>query len=187
MPMPRKDLTGQRFGRLTAIEIAGKDARGCMMWRFRCDCGKEVVARGTSVTGGDQKSCGCLRAELLAEHNKPKHGGTKTRLYNIWRGMKKRCYVPSAHAYDKYGGRGITVCDEWKNDFGAFHDWALTHGYREDLTLDRKDNDKGYSPENCRWATWLLQGNNKRRFKNKPEAQEKIALELQKLEREVEA
>lgn len=91
-----------------------------------------------------------------------KHGGKGTRLYRIWQMMKNRCHNPKTSRFPDYGGRGITVCDEWKDDFQAFHDWAMANGYEDHLTIDRKDNDKGYSPENCRWTTALVQGNNSR-------------------------
>ena len=91
-----------------------------------------------------------------------KHGGKGTRLYRIWQMMKNRCHNPRTPRFKDYGARGITVCDEWKDDFQAFYDWAMSHGYSDDLTIDRIVNDKGYSPDNCRWATKLVQGNNSR-------------------------
>ena len=91
------------------------------------------------------------------------HNGKGTRLYSIWKGMKTRCYNKNQPAYRMYGGRGITVCDEWLHDFPAFRDWAISHGYSDDLTLDRKDNSLGYSPSNCRWITYQEQANNTRR------------------------
>lgn len=179
MPAHRRNLTGQRFGRLVAVAPVRRE-RGTWIWAFRCDCGAEIERRGSSVTCGDVQSCGCLMREILKRQQAPTHGMSKTRLYSIWRGMKKRCYTPKAVGYDRYGGRGLGVCSEWKDSFEKFRDWSLANGYEEHLTLDRKDNDKGYSPDNCRWVTWIVQENNKRNLLDKPGAREKIERELER-------
>lgn len=156
-----KDLTGQRFGRRTVISRAGSDRRGCATWLCVCDCGSESVVTGAELRKNHSGSCGCMRRDRLTVHSK-----RKTRLYKVWEGMKTRCYNPSHMAYKRYGGRGITVCVEWCNDFQAFYEWAMANGYDENApigqcTIDRIDNDKGYSPDNCRWVDMKTQRHNR--------------------------
>ena len=158
--MPKKiDMTGRVIGRLLVIEECGRDANGLALWRCRCECGKEIVVRGDNLRNENTTSCGCYNREVHTTH-----GMSKTPLYYVWRGMLQRVGVyKCADEKDKrdYQDRGITVCDEWLV-FENFRDWALSHGYKEDLQIDRRDNDKGYCPENCRWVTPKENTNNRR-------------------------
>lgn len=159
------DLTGQRFGRLMVIQRAENTNAGKTRWRCKCDCGNVCIKATSQLRSGKTRSCGCLRKETLSRM-RTIHGLSGTRLHRIWAGMNKRCINPKSPYYYLYGGRGITVCDEWKHNFQAFYDWALANGYNEKLSIDRIDNDKGYSPANCRWATASEQRKNQRRNKH---------------------
>lgn len=124
---------------------------------FKCFCGKEFRANKCNVNNGNTKSCGCTKVDRLKTH-----GLSRSRLYKILDGMKTRCYDKNSEHYVDYGARGIVICDEWLNDFMSFHEWANNNGYSEILTIDRKDNDKGYNPENCRWTNKIIQARNTR-------------------------
>jgi len=163
--MEHKDnIIGLKFNRLTVVAYApdyvsptGKHWTNCLC---RCDCGRMHTARACSLKSGDVKSCGCLNREK-AGANLRKHGlSHRDPLYTVWKGMRERCTNPKQPHWHRYGGRGITICAEW-NDFVVFRAWALEHGWRPRLTIDRIDNDRGYSPDNCRIVSFKENNDNR--------------------------
>ena len=170
------DMTGWKMwehgvpdSRLEIVEFAGfkESIRGkrTAMWKCKCLCGKEIIRCGRDIRDGTTKSCGCLRKEITAFRNKKEkstHGESRknSRLYTIWENMKSRCYDERNASYKHYGGRGISVCDEWRLSYETFKAWAIQTGYSGNLTLDRISVNGNYEPSNCRWATWKEQENN---------------------------
>ena len=147
------DLTGRAFARLTVVSYVGY-----RKWNCRCECGALIVALGYNLKSGHTKSCGCLASELIT-----KHGLSGSRLQRVWANMKRRCCDQNDDSYKDYGGRGISVCDEWLSDFKTFSEWAFKNGYADNLDIDRIDNGLGYCPSNCRFVTHKTNMNNTRR------------------------
>lgn len=158
------DLVDREFGMLKVISEAEHKRNSCgksiRMWNCKCECGRLKILSTRELTSGNTKSCGNHKGELVAKNNIT-HGLSKTKLYRVWRGMKERCFKENNSSYKDYGGRGITVCDEWLHDFQAFYDWAMANGYKENLTIERKDVNGDYCPENCTWIPQNEQSRNK--------------------------
>lgn len=158
-------MTGQKFGRLTALYRLYNYHKKGVYWLCVCECGNLTEVSSLNLLSYHTTSCGCLQKEMTSKARK-KHGKRHTKIYGVWQGMKRRCYNKNNPKYPIYGGRGITVCDEWNDDFQAFYNWAMSNGYKNGLTLDRINCDGNYEPNNCRWATQQQQQRNRRNNHN---------------------
>ena len=168
-------IIGVRFGRLVVLEKVKLNGRN--YYKCQCDCGNECVTQKGHLTNGCTKSCGCLAKEKR-QYGNIKHGLGRTRIHKIYRGILDRCYNKNTTSYIRYGGRGITVCEEWRgeNGFINFYNWAMGNGYSDSLSIDRIDNSGNYEPSNCRWTTLKEQLNNTRKNKYYDYNGEKLTL-----------
>lgn len=161
-----EDLVGRIFGRLRVFADSGKRQNYGVMWTCICICGRFKDVREDHLKAGRIRSCGCLQREQARihlkkvmekkkaeKHSRFSHGGTGTKLHDIWRGMKSRCYNPNSSRYEYFGAKGIRICIEWRHSFFEFRRWALANNYKEGLSIDRIKKGEGYSPGNCQWIT----------------------------------
>lgn len=157
----REDITGLVYGKLSVLEFSHKNMHGRYQWRCLCECGNITVVDKTKLVNGKTKSCGCMAISLLKERT-TSHGMSNTPLHVKWKAIKARCYNVNNISYHNYGGRGITICDEWKDNFESFYAWAIANKWEKGLTIDRIDTNGDYCPENCRLIPQYQQGWNKR-------------------------
>ncbi len=162
MPNRIEYKKGQVINGITFIKEVPSEGSRKAQWK--CFCGNVFKTEIGNIKSKNTKNCGCLRKQKLLKRNTT-HGLSKTRIYNIYHNMIKRCHNKNNMAYNYYGGRGIFVCNEWKKDFMSFYNWAINNKYQEDLTIERVDNNRGYFPNNCKWATRKEQSRNTRLVK----------------------
>ncbi|BDA82398.1 hypothetical protein [Staphylococcus phage vB_SsapH-Golestan-105-M] len=187
------EYIGLKYGRLTIQSFSHKDKYYHVFVNCQCECGNTKTLRLNNLINGIAKSCGCLKSESSKKNisklieNKDyintTHGQTGTRLYSIYRNMKRRCYNSNTDSYINYGARGIKICDEWLNDFNSFYEWAYNNGYNDTLTIERINNSGDYEPNNCRWISRGEQANNRRNttyitYKGKTQSMKQWANEL---------
>lgn len=158
--MKKLNLINQKFNRLTVLERSNNSGKK-VMWKCRCECGNITFVSTSNLRCNKAKSCGCLKLEEFSKRF-VKHNQRNTKLYEIWKSIKNRCLNPKSLAYKNYGGRGITICQKWKDDFMEFYTWSMQNGYNENLSIDRINNDGNYEPSNCRWVDRKTQANNTR-------------------------
>lgn len=155
-----------RFGRLTALSVIGKSKSRNLVWLCVCDCGNQCNVESRNLIAGNTRSCGCMQIETASECKKYDFADirreSQPRLYRTWINIKSRCFNPRSTNFQNYGGRGITMSNQWVNDFKSFHTWSMSHGYTDSLTIDRIDVNGNYEPDNCRWITYKEQNMNKR-------------------------
>lgn len=157
-------MTGVKFENCEVLKRSGTNNDNKAVWLCLCRCGEEFKRTGKQLRRGKLNSCGCIRNEKIKEvgFKNITHGQSGSRLYDIWRGVKKRCRHKNDKGYKHYGGRGINVCDDWYENYESFEKWARNNGYQENLTIDRIDVNGDYTPNNCRWVDMKTQQRNRR-------------------------
>lgn len=157
-----ENIIGKKFGKLTVLEELKSTKKGDWHKHLKClcECGRISYPTKTEVLNGRVKSCGCRIREIAKKLNTT-HGLSKTRIYNIWQGIKARCFNKNLKGYKNYGGRGVIICNEWLANFMNFYNWSINNGYQDNLTIDRIDNNGNYEPNNCRWVDMKTQQKNR--------------------------